>query len=95
MAGKSLTAGVYVDGKFYEAGSTPPAEVAKQIVNPKAWGGEVPEAEPEGPKFPEGEPSEDWKGAELDAYAADKGVEVSGTKVEKVAQLAAAAKSGN
>ena len=49
--------------------------------------------EPSGPAFPEGEPSEDWKGDQLDAYAADKGYDLAGakTKAEKVAAIQAAA----
>lgn len=39
--------------------------------------------------FPEGDPSEDWKGAQLDAYAQAKGVDLKGaaTKAEKVAAI--------
>lgn len=38
MAGKKLAGNVYVNGTLYEAGSTPPADVADQITNPKLWG---------------------------------------------------------
>ena len=73
MSARRLQANVYVDGVFYAAGSEPPASVAKQIVNPKAWDdGDVVEPEPAGPKYPEGAPSVDWKGDQLDAYAADR-----------------------
>jgi hypothetical protein len=32
-----LAVTVVVNGKVYEAGSEPPADVAKQITNPDAW----------------------------------------------------------
>lgn len=35
---RELAANVYVDGVLYEAGSTPPKDVAEKITNPKAWG---------------------------------------------------------
>lgn len=38
MAGKKLAVNVTVGGETYPAGSTPPADVAEQITNPKAWG---------------------------------------------------------
>jgi hypothetical protein len=38
MAGKKVLATtVHVDGKVYAAGDSVPADVAKQITNPKAW----------------------------------------------------------
>lgn len=40
MAARKLQAFVYVDGQAYGPGSDVPAEVAKQITNPKAWGEE-------------------------------------------------------
>lgn len=42
--------------------------------------------------FPEGDPSEEWSGKQLDAYAAAKGIELGSakTKAEKVAALVAA-----
>lgn len=48
MAGKKLAANVYVDGVLYTPDSDVPADVAKQITNPKAWG-EEPEAEVKAP----------------------------------------------
>lgn len=45
MAGKTLAVNVTVGGETFPAGSTPPAEIAKQIDNPKAWSAEV-EADP-------------------------------------------------
>jgi len=36
--GKKLAANVQVGDALYEAGSTPPKEIADQITNPKAWG---------------------------------------------------------
>ncbi|HEY1176481.1 MAG TPA: hypothetical protein VGF17_10010 [Phytomonospora sp.] len=91
---KSLTANVYVDGVLYEAGSTPPANVAEQITNEKAWDDSDADSAPEppAPAYPEGEPSEDWKGDQLDAYASEKGVDLSGakTKADKVAAIQAA-----
>lgn len=43
--------------------------------------------------YPEGAPSEDWKGGELDAYAVKHGVDLKGktTKADKVAAILAAA----
>jgi len=93
-AAKELEANVYVDGVLYgPAGEKPSAEVAKAITNPKAWGGDAPESEPEGPAYPEGEPSEEWTGKQLDAYAVDKSVDLGGasTKADKVAAIQAAA----
>lgn len=55
-----------------------------------------PEAEPvvdDTPEFPEGDPAESWTVSQLDAYAAAKGVAVSGKKPEKVAALVAALES--
>lgn len=49
MAAKKLASNVYVDGVLYTPESDVPAEVAKQITNPKAWG-ESPE--PEADKAP-------------------------------------------
>lgn len=45
------------------------------------------------PAFPEGDPSTEWTGAQLDAYAAAKGVQLTGAnkKDEKVALLVKAA----
>jgi hypothetical protein len=37
---RKLARNVWVGGRFYEAGSTPPKEDADQITNPKAWGDE-------------------------------------------------------
>ncbi|HEY1177860.1 MAG TPA: hypothetical protein VGF17_17020 [Phytomonospora sp.] len=92
---KSLTANVYVDGVLYgPAGEQPSAEVAKAIVNPKAWDGSDADSAPAGdaPAYPEGDPSEDWTGKQLDAYAADKNVDLAGasTKADKVAAIQAA-----
>lgn len=93
MGARKLTANVYVDGVLHEADSTPPAEVAKQITNPKAWGGDAPADESDAPKYPEGEPSEDWTHDQLDAYAADKSVDLTGAKnkADKVAAAKASA----
>ena len=44
MAQKKLATVVYVDGVAYGPDNEPPADVAEQITNPKAWG-EEPEAE--------------------------------------------------
>jgi len=41
-AGKKLVAFVHVNGVAYGPNDDVPAEVAKLITNPKAWGGEVP-----------------------------------------------------
>lgn len=50
--------------------------------------GETPE-----PPYPAGDPSEDWTGKQLDAYAEAKGVDVSKAKnkAERVAAIAEAA----
>ena len=40
------------------------------------------------------QPSEKWSHADLDAYAEKQGVEVTGTKAEKVAQLTGTADAG-
>lgn len=45
---KKLVAYVHVGGQVYGPGSDVPAEVAKQITNPKAWGDE-PEPEKKAP----------------------------------------------
>jgi hypothetical protein len=37
---RKLAQNVWVGGRFYEAGSTPPKEDADLITNPKAWGDE-------------------------------------------------------
>jgi hypothetical protein len=42
-AAKKLVTYVHVDGQVYGPNDDVPADVAKQITNPKAWGGEVPE----------------------------------------------------
>lgn len=41
---RTLAVHTTVDGVTYPAGSTPPADVAKQIDNPTAWG-DTPEAD--------------------------------------------------
>lgn len=38
MAGRKLAVNVTVGSTTYEAGTVPPADVAKLIDNPKAWG---------------------------------------------------------
>lgn len=93
-AKSQLAAYVFVDNEWFGPDSDVPADAAKQITNPKAWeGGNAPDAEPDGPAYPDGEPSEDWTGKQLDAYAADKTVDLAGasTKAEKVAAIQAAA----
>lgn len=47
---------------------------------------------PKAVEIPEGEPSEEWTGKQLDAYAASKNIDVSKakSKAEKVAAIAAA-----
>ena len=53
-------------------------------------------AEDEGPAYPEGDPSTEWTGKQLEAYAVDKGYDLAGasSKADKVAAIEAAA-SGN
>lgn len=87
MGARVLAANVWVGDVLHLAGTSPDGDAAEQITNPKAW------AEDDGPAFPEGEPSESWKSAELDAYAADLGVDLgeAKTKAEKVAVIVAAA----
>lgn len=49
MAGKKLARNTTINGTTYEAGTVPPADVAKEITNPKAW--EAPEdSQPEDSK---------------------------------------------
>ena len=88
MAGRKLATYVHVDGAQYGPDSDVPADVAKKITNPDVWADGD-----ESAAYPDGEPSEDWRGAELDAYAAENGVDLSSakTKAEKVAALAASA----
>lgn len=90
MAGRKLTSNVWVDGTLHLAGSSPEKAVADQITNPNAWSAE---AEPEGPRYPEGAPSEEWTGKQLDAYGEDHSVDVTGfsKKADKVAAIQAAA----
>ena len=44
MSERKLASNVWVGGTLYEAGSTPPKEVADQISNPKAWEDDKPES---------------------------------------------------
>lgn len=80
---RKLAVNVTVGDTTYEAGTTPPAEVAEQITNPKAWGkvatatttpaGKVdpgPVAEP--PRNGKGSGREPWA-----EFAKSKGVEVA------------------
>lgn len=98
--GRALKAGVFVDGSFHPAGSEPPKAVAEQITNPKAWGKSVkddpaPSTPAPAGDFPEGEPSEEWTGKQLDAYAASKSVDLGAAKnkADKVAAIKAAAQA--
>lgn len=73
----------------------------EEVQVPKAWKGtdyalsyDATEAEPSGEPevaVPEGAPSTDWTQKQLQKYADQKGVEVSGNKAEMVAQLEKAA----
>lgn len=59
---KQLAMNTTVEGETYAAGTVPPAEVAKKITNPKAWGEEpkpdaAPEPEPENPEAPKAPPA--------------------------------------
>lgn len=87
MGARVLAANVWVGDVLHLAGTSPDSDAAEQITNEKAW------AEDDGQSFPEGEPSESWKAAELDAYAADLGIDLGGakTKAEKVGAIVAAA----
>lgn len=62
MAGRKLTANVYVGGRFFESGSTPPKEYADQITNPNAWG--------ESGDTPDGPPAKAGRGSGREAWAA-------------------------
>lgn len=89
---RKLAANVYVDGVLHVAGSSPDKGVAEKITNPKAWGGSAPAASSESTaKFPEGDPSEDWKGDELKEYADVKEIDLGSarTKAEMVEAIAA------
>lgn len=90
MAGRKLTSNVWVNGTLHLAGSSPEKDVADQITNPNAWSAED---EAEGPRYPEGDPSEQWTGKQLDAYGEDHQVDVSGfgKKADKLAAIQAAA----
>ncbi len=92
----TLAAFVHVTGKdgrteWFGPDDTVPKWAADQISNPSAWAGasEVGQSD-----YPEGDPSEDWTHAQLDAYAEaqEPAVDVSGAtnKAEKVAALTAA-----
>lgn len=41
MTGKKLARNTTINGVTYEAGTVPPADVAKEITNPKAWEAEA------------------------------------------------------
>lgn len=74
---RKLKLSVFVGAEVYEAGSEPPADVAKQITNADAWeDGDVPAAEAsDGPE----EPPRSGQGATTDAwraYADQLGVDV-------------------
>lgn len=45
MAGRKLAVNTTINGATYEAGTVPPADVAKQIDNPKAWGNDPGDSE--------------------------------------------------
>lgn len=62
------------------------------FVAPDANVPEVAAPEDDEPAFPEGDPSEEWSGKQLDAYAAAKSIELGSakTKAEKVAAIVAA-----
>lgn len=95
--GKQLTKNIWVDGTLYEAGSTPPKDVAEQITNPKAWNDEEQKLVTSALDLPSvvaveqaesaGDPSE-LKGKALDKALEDAGLEKSGTAAEKRARLA-------
>lgn len=67
---RKLAVNTTIAGTTYEAGSVPPADVAKLITNPKAWGGDPADAGP---------PPMTGKGSGVNAwreYAAAQEVEV-------------------
>lgn len=92
---RKLAANVYVDGVLHLAGSSPDKDAAEKITNPKAWGESLSASDAPAAKFPEGDPSEDWKGDELKAYADAKGIDLGSarTKAEMVDAIAAAPNS--
>lgn len=96
---KDLKVNVYVDGVLYgPAGKKPSAEVAERITNPKAWDSSKDSddgSKSDAPKYPEGKPEEGWTGKQLDAYAEDHKVDLTGagTKAEKVAAIEKAAET--
>lgn len=77
--------------RYFEAGSTPPAEWAKVITNPKAWGGDAPEVEetPATPAEPQ-EPPRSGSGSGDKAWVAfgeSVGLDTSsGKKADIIAQ---------
>jgi len=46
---RALAVNVTVGAETYPAGSVPPRDVAAQITNPKAWGADVDDSQPESP----------------------------------------------
>lgn len=72
---RTLAAFVYVGGRAFEPGSTPPEEFADQITNPNAWT----ESDTDEPARVDGVPAKAGRGSSQKAwaeYAQAKGVEV-------------------
>lgn len=81
---KKLATYVHVNGEVYGPDDKVPADVAKQITNPKAW------ADGSAPDDDSGSASySSLKKDELEAEVASRGLDVSGTKAELVAALEA------
>ena len=102
MAGYRVTSAavlvtVGVNDRIVERGQMLPDKVDEAVIARFEDRGWIEKVEDEAvsvePAYPDGDPAESWTVAQLDAYAAEKGVDVSGNKPEKVAALTAALKS--
>lgn len=81
---------------FLEAGAVLPEEVGQETLDYLLTEGMIAPVEDSEPdpetEFPEGAPSEEWTGKQLDAFAAVKSVDLTGakSKADKVAVIIAA-----
>lgn len=89
-----LNTSVLIGDKIYPRDSEISKELAKEVDDKSVFD----DSDVDAADFPEGEPSTDWTGAQLDAYADSKSFDISAAKnkQEKVDSItAAAAASGN
>lgn len=80
-----LVATVYVhdeDGQthIFGPGDDVPDWARTRITNPMVWGGPVAEQPAAAAAFPEGAPSDEWKLADLAAYAKHHGIDLGDAK---------------